>query len=93
MPESVVLTAAINGLWHKGPFVLELAKKTPTTLQEFMEKAEEFINQEETMRMYAEREAKPKEQTKKKESHKGKGASSQWKSSKKSSKWLRRASP
>jgi hypothetical protein len=39
MSETVVLTAAINGLWHKGPFVLELAKKTPTTLREFMEKA------------------------------------------------------
>jgi hypothetical protein len=93
MSESVVLTAAINGLWHKGPFVLELAKRTPTTLQEFMEKAEEFISQEEMMRMYAEREAKPKEQIKKKESHKGEGASNQWKNSKKSSKRPEKGKP
>ena len=46
-------------------------------LQEFMEKAEEFIRQEEMMRMYAEREAKPKEQIKKKEFRRGEGASSQ----------------
>jgi hypothetical protein len=93
MLESVVLTVAINGLWHKGPFILELAKKTPTTLQEFMEKLEEFISQEEMMRMYAGREAKPNEQIKKKEPHKGEGASSQWKSSKKSSKRLKKGKP
>lgn len=28
----------------------ELARKTPTTLQDFMDKAEEFINQEEAFR-------------------------------------------
>jgi hypothetical protein len=93
MSESVVLTAAINGLWHKGPFVLELAKKTPTTLREFMEKAEEFINQEEMVRMYAERDAKPKEQAKKKEFRKGEGASSQGKSSKKDAKPFEKKKP
>jgi hypothetical protein len=93
MSESVVLTAAINGLWHKGPFVLELAKKTPTTLQEFMEKAEEFINQEEMVRMYAERDAKPKEQAKKKEFRRGEGASSHGRSSKKGEKLPEKKKP
>jgi hypothetical protein len=47
----------------------------------------------EMMRMYAEREAKPKEQIKKKESHKGEGASNQWKNSKKSSKRPEKGKP
>jgi hypothetical protein len=75
IPENVVLAAILNGLSHKGPLALELSKRTPATLQEFMDKAEEFISQEETMRVYAEREAKPKEQDKKKEPQKGERAS------------------
>jgi ribonuclease HI len=93
MSESVVLTAAINGLHHKGPFVLELAKKTPTTLREFMEKAEEFINQEEMMRMYAERDSKPKEQVKKKEFSRGEGAPNRGKGPKKGEKLPEKKKP
>jgi hypothetical protein len=58
-----------------------------------MEKAEEFISQEEMMRMYAEREAKPKEQIKKKEFRKGEGASNQGKSSKKGPKLPEKSKP
>jgi hypothetical protein len=58
-----------------------------------MEKAEEFINQEEMIRMYAERDAKPKEQVKKKEFSRGEGASSRGRSSKKGEKLPEKKKP
>jgi hypothetical protein len=36
------------------PFMPKSAQRTPTTIQEFMSKSEEFINAEETIRAFTE---------------------------------------
>lgn len=62
MSKNFILTAILNELSPKGSFVPELAKRTLTTLQEFMDKAEEFASYEETMKAYAERGRSPRTQ-------------------------------
>jgi hypothetical protein len=48
--EDVVLFALLNGIRPDGGLMAELARKTPTRLQTFMDKAEEFMNGEETIK-------------------------------------------
>jgi len=40
-----VFAALYSGIWANRPLMVELARKQLTTLQEFMDKAEVFINQ------------------------------------------------
>jgi hypothetical protein len=48
--EQVILSALMNGIKIEGPLMVELARRpTLGTLQQFMRKAEELINQEETI--------------------------------------------
>lgn len=48
--EKITLAALLGGIWPKNPFMDELARKTPTTLREFMDWADEFINAEDTLK-------------------------------------------
>jgi hypothetical protein len=48
--ENLVLMALMNGIHPQNPLALEVARKPPSDLQEFMEKAAKFINGEESIR-------------------------------------------
>jgi hypothetical protein len=48
--DKTILSALMNGIKTEGPLMAELARRpTLGTLQQFMKKAEKFINQEETI--------------------------------------------
>jgi hypothetical protein len=49
-PGNIVLMALMNGIHPQNPLALEVARKPPADLQEFMERAVEFINGEESIR-------------------------------------------
>lgn len=74
VPKNLVLVAVLNGLSPKGPFILELGKKTPVTLQEFMDKAKAFVSLEEAMNAFVESKGEKLKNLGKKESHKVKEA-------------------
>lgn len=42
--EKIILAAFLGSIWPQHPFMAELARKTHTTLQEFMDQADQFIN-------------------------------------------------
>lgn len=44
--ENITLTELLGGIWPQNPFMVELAKKTPSTLKEFMNRVDEFVNVE-----------------------------------------------
>ncbi|GLT55114.1 hypothetical protein SLA2020_282630 [Shorea laevis] len=48
--DEMAFAALFRGIHPGGALMMELAKKQPDNLQEFMDKAEEFINQEENLR-------------------------------------------
>jgi hypothetical protein len=48
--DEMAFAALFQGIHPGGALMMELAKKQPDNLQEFMDKAEEFINQEENLR-------------------------------------------
>jgi len=50
--EEFVYCALFLGIKRDGPLMADLARKLPRGLYEFMERAEEFINQEETLRAF-----------------------------------------
>jgi hypothetical protein len=50
LDEQTILSALMNGIKTEGPLMAKLAQRlTLGTLQQFMRKAEEFINQDETI--------------------------------------------
>jgi hypothetical protein len=49
LKEDMVLATLLNGINAKGPLMAELAWRPATTLRQFMSKAKEFMNQEETI--------------------------------------------
>jgi hypothetical protein len=49
LKEDMVLAALLNGINAKGPLMAELAWRSTTTFHQFMSKAKEFMNQEETI--------------------------------------------
>lgn len=48
--EKITLAALRGGIWPINPFMAELTKKTPTTLREFMDRANDIVNAEDTFR-------------------------------------------
>lgn len=50
VPKNLILAMLLNGLSLRVPLMAELPRKMLATLQDFMDKAEEFINQEEAFR-------------------------------------------
>jgi hypothetical protein len=48
--DDMVFAALYQGLSLEGPLMKKLARKQPSTLQGLLEKVEEFINQEETLK-------------------------------------------
>ncbi|XP_041026942.1 uncharacterized protein LOC121267140 [Juglans microcarpa x Juglans regia] len=46
--EKITLVALLGGIWPLNPFMSVIARKTPTTLREFMDRADGFINAEDT---------------------------------------------
>lgn len=60
VPKNFILAAILNELSPKGSLVPELTKRTPTTFEEFMDKAEEFTSYEEMMKAYAKRGRSPR---------------------------------
>jgi hypothetical protein len=49
-PRNLILMALLNGIHMQNPLALKVACKPPADLQEFMDKATEFINGEESIR-------------------------------------------
>jgi hypothetical protein len=48
--EEFIYCAQFQGIRKDGPLMADLARKPPQNLHEFMDRAEEFINQEKTLR-------------------------------------------
>ncbi|KAF5447315.1 hypothetical protein F2P56_032874 [Juglans regia] len=42
--EKITLAALLRGVWPRNPFMMKIAQKTLTTLREFMDRANGFIN-------------------------------------------------
>ncbi|KAF5471057.1 hypothetical protein F2P56_011529 [Juglans regia] len=47
--EKITLAALLGGIWPRSPFMAKLARKTPSTLREFMDRAYNFVNAEDTL--------------------------------------------
>lgn len=47
--EKITLTAVLGGIWPRSPFMAELARKTPSTLREFMDWADKFVKVQDTL--------------------------------------------
>lgn len=47
--EKIILAALLEGIWPRSPFIAELARKTSSTLQEFMDRADGLVNVEDTL--------------------------------------------
>ncbi|XP_040996211.1 uncharacterized protein LOC121242412 [Juglans microcarpa x Juglans regia] len=47
--EKIMLAALLGGIWPMSLFMAELARKIPFTLQEFMDRADDFVNAENTL--------------------------------------------
>jgi hypothetical protein len=48
--DDMVFVALYQGLFPEGPLMKKLVRKQPSTLQGLIDKVEEFINQEETLK-------------------------------------------
>ncbi|XP_040987743.1 uncharacterized protein LOC121235461 [Juglans microcarpa x Juglans regia] len=48
--EKITLATLLGGIWPRSQFMAELARQTFVTLREFMDQAENFINEENTLR-------------------------------------------
>lgn len=46
--EKITLATLLGGIWPWNPFMAELVRRTPTTLWELMDKADGFINADDT---------------------------------------------
>lgn len=42
--EKIILVALLEGVWPKNPFLSKLARKTPMTLLEFIDRANNIVN-------------------------------------------------
>ncbi|KAF5449771.1 hypothetical protein F2P56_030183 [Juglans regia] len=49
--EKITLAALLGGIWPRNPFMTEITRKTPATLREFMDRADGYINGEDTLRV------------------------------------------
>ncbi|XP_042942838.1 uncharacterized protein LOC122277020 [Carya illinoinensis] len=47
--EKITLAALLGGVWPCSPFMAKLTRRTPSTLREFMDKADDFVNAEDTL--------------------------------------------
>lgn len=47
--EKITLIALLGGIWPLSPLMVELARKTPSTLREFMDRVDNFVNAEDTL--------------------------------------------
>ncbi|KAF5465376.1 hypothetical protein F2P56_015390 [Juglans regia] len=47
--EKITLAALLGGIWPHNSFMTEIARKTPSTLREFMDRADGYINGEDTL--------------------------------------------
>lgn len=47
--KNITLTTLLGRIWPCSLFIAELAKKTPSNLREFMDRADDFINVEDTL--------------------------------------------
>lgn len=48
--EKITLAAFLGSIWPRSLFMAELARRTPKTLREFMNRANNFVNVEDTLR-------------------------------------------
>lgn len=51
--EKITLAILLGGIWPCNPFMAELARMTPSTLREFMDMADDFVNTENTLQALA----------------------------------------
>ncbi|XP_042958112.1 uncharacterized protein LOC122293660 [Carya illinoinensis] len=47
--EKITLAALLGGIWPRNPFMAKLARRTPSTLREFKDRANDFVNVEDTL--------------------------------------------
>lgn len=47
--KKIMLAALLGGIWPRSPLMIKLVRKTPVTLREFMDKADDFVNAEDTL--------------------------------------------
>lgn len=47
--KKITLVAFLGEVWPHSPFMAELARNTPSTLREFIDRADEFVNAEDML--------------------------------------------
>lgn len=50
--ESLILVALLGWVWPHNFFIKALARRTPSTMQQFMDKVVEFMNAEDTIKAF-----------------------------------------
>lgn len=60
--KKITLAALLEGVWPLFQFMPELARRTPMTLREFLDQADNFINAEDALRVLTESRRKELEQ-------------------------------
>lgn len=48
--KKITLIVLLGGIWPHHPFMLELSRKTPPTIRDFMDLADEYVNVEDILR-------------------------------------------
>lgn len=51
--EKITLAALLGGIWPKNPFMAEISRRNPTTLREFMNREDRFLNAKDTLKALA----------------------------------------
>lgn len=47
--DNITLAALLGGIWPQSLFMAKLARQTPSTLREFMDREDDFINADDTL--------------------------------------------
>lgn len=47
--EKITLTALLSRVYFQSPFMKEPAKRTPSSIEEFMDQADKFVNYQKTL--------------------------------------------
>ncbi|XP_040992998.1 uncharacterized protein LOC121239726 [Juglans microcarpa x Juglans regia] len=56
--EKITLATLLGGIWPRSPLMAELARRTPSTCREFMDRADNFVNAEDTLQALLEKQKK-----------------------------------
>lgn len=50
--KKIILVALLGDIWPLSPFMAEIARRTPGTLRDFMDRTDNFVNAKDTLRAF-----------------------------------------